>query len=180
VWRILTYFFFRVYHRCHVGKSTDQWRPCSDKYFPSTDGPPQTWPMTYIHHTGPPIGQTPSSPPPHHGVNNNSNNHNGQNNKTQTEVKHEQSLVDKFLSIFTSSSTDVSSNVVSSPEPVAEAATATSKVAKNDLDLLPGFRVVDVTDKPQSTSGLYSYHENNYNSNRLRNRFLMKRPSVYV
>lgn len=176
------YFFFTyiLSYRCHVGKSTDQWRPCSDKYFPSTDGPPQTWPMTYIHHTGPPIGQIPSSLPPHPGDNNDSNNHSGQNNSTQTEVKHEQSLVDKFLSIFTSSSTEISNNVVSSPEPVAEAATASSKIAKHDLDLLPGFRVVDVTDKPQSTSRLYSYHGTNYNSNRLRNRFLTKRPSVYI
>ncbi|KAF0725765.1 Uncharacterized protein FWK35_00031101, partial [Aphis craccivora] len=168
------------YSWCHVGKSTDQWRPCSDKYFPSTDGPPQTWPMTYIHHTGPPIGQIPSSLPPHHGDDKDSNNHSGQNNTTQTEVKHEQSLVDKFLSIFTSSSTEISNNVVSSPEPVAEAATASSKIAKHDLDLLPGFRVVDVTDKPQSTSRLYSYHGTNYNSNRLRNRFLTRRPSVYI
>jgi len=172
--------FLSHVYRCHVGKSTDQWRPCSDKYFPSTDGPPQTWPMTYIHHTGPPIAQNPSSPLPPHGDNNNSNNHNGENNVTQTEVKHEQSLVDQFLSIFTSSSTDVSSNAVSSPEPVAEASTASSKTAKLDLDLLPGFRVVDVTDKPQSTSRLYSYHGNNYNSNRIRNRFARKRPAVYI
>ncbi|XP_015363152.1 PREDICTED: uncharacterized protein LOC107161309 isoform X1 [Diuraphis noxia] len=168
------------YPWCHVGKSTDQWRPCSDKYFPSTDGPPQTWPMTYIHHTGPPVVHNPSSPLPPHGDNNNSNNHNGNNNGTQTEVKHEQSLVDQFLSIFTSSSTDVSSNAVSSPEPVAEASTASSKTTKFDLDLLPGFQVVDVTDKPQSTSKLYSYHKNNYNSNRIRNRFVRKRPVVYI
>jgi len=175
---ILTYFFFHV-HRCHVGKSTDQWRPCSDKYFPSTDGPPQTWPMTYIHHTGPPVAQNPSSSLPP--TNTNSNGHNGSNNSTQTEVKHEQSLVDQFLSIFTSSSTDVSSSVVPSPEPIAEAAaTASSKTVKPDLDLLPGFRVVDVTDKPHSTSRLYSYHGTNYNRNLLRHNFARKRPVVYV
>lgn len=175
---ILTYFFSYV-HRCHVGKSTDQWRPCSDKYFPSTDGPPKTWPMTYIHHTGPPVTQNPSSPGPPPGDNANSNDPNGNKNITQTEVKHEQSLVDQFLSIFKSSSTD-SSSVASSPEPVAEAATASPKTVKPDLDLLPGFRVVDVTDKPHSTSRLYSYHGKNYNSNRLWNYFARKRPVVYV
>jgi len=176
---ILTYFFSHA-HRCYVGKSTDHWRPCSDKYFPSTDGSPQTWPMTYIHHTGPPVAQIPSSPLPPHGDNSSTNDHNGNTNITQTEVKHVQSLVDQFLAIFTSSSTDVSSNVVSSPEPAAEAATASSKTVKPDLDLLPGFRVVDVTDKPHSTGRLYSYHGTNYNSKRLRNYFARKRPEVYT
>jgi len=160
-----------------VGKSTDQWRPCSDKYFPSMDGPPQTWPMTYIHHTGPPIAQNPSSTPFSYDDNN------GHNNSTSTEVKHEQSLVDRFLSIFTSSLSDASSSSnVSSPEPVAEAAAATtvSSFAKPTLDLLPGFRVVDVTDKPQSLSRLYSYRGTSYNTNRLQTIFAKKRPFVYI
>ncbi|XP_063238494.1 uncharacterized protein LOC134540006 [Bacillus rossius redtenbacheri] len=52
------------YPWCYVGSANrDQWRPCSDQYFPYHDhgprphgdyGPPRHWPVAYLHSEGPP------------------------------------------------------------------------------------------------------------------------------
>lgn len=185
-----------------MGKAPEQWRPCSDQYFPSTNGPPQTWPVTYIHHTGPPAtsatnvpnSSTPS-PMPDHRPDDNHNNHGNDTNNiaskdnvVPTVVHHEQSLVDQFLSIFKSSSSDISQSRVLSPEPNNNntvASLTASHVNRHSVDSLPGFRVVDVTDIPYrsvaagSINRLYSYGANN-NNNRYRNRFTKRKPYLYI
>ncbi|VVC46129.1 PAN/Apple domain [Cinara cedri] len=171
------------YPWCYVGHSSEQWRPCSDKYYPSADGMPQTWPVTYIHHSGPPTtsvtvfpGLSSPSPLPPRRIDE------AVGNGTITAIKHEQSLVDQFLAIFRTSS----ETPPPSPEPASSRAPETnnktaSLIASHHVDL-PGFRVVDVTDIPQtvnraavgSVNRLYSYEA----SNRFRNTFKYRKPYV--
>lgn len=175
--------------RCHVGTSREHWRPCSDQYYPFAGGPPQSWPVTYIHHTGPPptpptgapVPARPSStspPPPPPPPFQSSPSPSlpppppirPDDDKTvATEHQHEPSLVDRFLSIFKSSSSDVSAARVPAPRTVAY-----------DDDRYDGFlRVVDVanTDRPQAAAAdrLYLYGAT---SNRFRSRFMRRKHYV--
>lgn len=186
--------------RCYVGKAKEQWRPCSDQYYPLTNGPPQSWPVTYIHHAGPPglppteTPHTPSAsppfstpptfngPPPVHQPDN------GQNNVTRSEIQHQQSLVDQFLSIFSSSSSSplsVPTNAppeVSPDKPTASQTTAASTNYNYNVDAEPGFRVVDVTDKPPTTNSKIGSIVRLYSHSAINNRFGdgYKRKLTYV
>lgn len=190
-------FNFILIRRCYVGKSNQQWRPCSDQYFPLTNGAPQSWPVTYIHHTGPPALPPTDTPPsfstpPTFGTPSTSSGlpstyrpDKSQNNDTNPEIKHQQSLVDQFLSIFRSSSSSVSSTAlpnVSVDKSTGSLKTAASTNYKYNIDGVPDFRVVDITDKQLTTIGrsesaarLFSYDVIN---NRLGNGFTKRKPYV--
>lgn len=157
-------------YRCYVGNSVEQWRPCSDQYFPSAEGPPLTWPMTYIHNTGPSIDPVtgtaiPSSlSPPLHRTDNN-------NNGTHSIVGHVQSLVDQFLSLFSSSST-------------TEANKTADGVAAATSSHFPGFRVVDVTDRSQAINNRAALGSVNTlhlygTGDRFRNRITKRKPYIW-
>uniref|UniRef100_A0A2S2R1U8 Apple domain-containing protein n=1 Tax=Sipha flava TaxID=143950 RepID=A0A2S2R1U8_9HEMI len=192
------------YPWCHVGVSVEQWRPCSDKYYPTKDGPAQTWPVTYIHNTGPPATSPTGAPypfspptpgsfypsiPPTAGSNYPSgspplpnNDSGGGGNVTKTTTEHIQTLIDQFLSIFKSSSpTETTTSHAMLHEKTPSASTS-QHVVNGNVDSLPGFQVVDVTDKPQTVgrevvsipaapaNRLYSYG----------NRFIRRKPFIYL
>lgn len=185
-----------------MGTSEEQWRPCSDKYYPTIGGPAQTWPVTYIHNTGPPASSptgapAPSGPPPsssgapypsdppplpssapYPSGSPPSRDNDGNNGPTTTTTEHVQTLIDQFLSIFKSSSetTSTSRPSVSDETPSASTPQHVHQV-NGHADLLPGFRVVDVTDKPAVVANrLYSNGAGRGSSNR----FTAKRkPFVY-
>lgn len=208
-----------------MGNSTEQWRPCTDKYYPSGDGSPQTWPVTYIHHTGPPTGSSPTTsygpptappygppaappygpPVPSDGPPLSSfsppflTDRGGTNNGTQPVTKHEQSLVDQFLSIFSFSSAVTSppsndnrdsktavDNANNSNKTVASLTAAAATNHKNnyyryDADPVPGFRVVDVTNKPRTTIPKLEPTVRPYSYGESRDRFgNTRKPYVYV
>lgn len=182
-----------------MGVSVEQWRPCSDKYYPTKDGSPQTWPVTYIHNTGPPATSPtgapyPSSPPTPGSFypsssppSRDNDNGGGSNNGTKTTTEHIQTLIDQFLSIFKSSSSETTTSHAMIHEETPSASTP-QHVVNGNVDLLPGFQVVDVTDKPQTVgrgivpvpaapaNQLYSYGT----SGRFRNRFIRRKPLIYL
>lgn len=170
-----------------MGHTSEQWRPCSDKYYPSIGGNPQTLPVTYIHRSGPPttsftgypVYSSTSALPPRRA---------DDTDTTPMVFKHEQSLVDQFLAMFRMSSEMPPPPPSSSQEPGSSRAPepnnkTASLIASHHVDL-PGFRVVDVTDIPQtvhrataaagSVNRLYSYEINS----RFRNTFKYRKPYI--
>lgn len=66
------------YCRCYVGMKKEQWRPCSEHYYPYGQNKELHWPVAYLHREGPP-GNT-------------------------SFIHHQPSLVDRFLHSFRSQS----------------------------------------------------------------------------
>ncbi|XP_050426859.1 uncharacterized protein LOC126837103 [Adelges cooleyi] len=141
------------YPWCYVGKTTEQWRPCSDQYYPSADHP-VSWPVNYIHNTGPPIGNDASL---------------ARSNDTTLPAA-SKSIVDQFLSIFTSDDGKTTNLTEQANSSITADKTSASLTAASDV---PAFQVVDVTDSKATKSEtirLYSYGDRNSASGLLKRR----------